>query len=169
MDARLALACRAQSAAPSFYMPLCKATLPPNSHHQPLHSRTQPPNTPPPPPSQPPYTPTPNTPPSQHLTHPPTPHPQDGFEEDISISLPQMPLNSAGQCWAVLRVARGPGAMPSGKLGCVLRFTIKEIDPTTGEAEEEGYEDEYQLEDLDLSAGDYVKPQPVGGPGLVGG
>jgi hypothetical protein len=55
-----------------------------------------------------------------------------------------MPLNAAGQCWAVLRVGAG-GGMPSGKLGCVLKFTLKEIDPATGDAEEEGYEDEYQV------------------------
>jgi hypothetical protein len=149
------------------------------------------------------------------------PH-QEGFEEDVSLPLAEMPLNAVGHSWTVLRLAGGPGAMPSGKLGCVLRFMVKEIDPTTGEAEEEGYEDEYQvgarggrhahaaalaagsgrtvqpcalrrlgaaraalstappplpaallqLEDLDVSAADYVKAQPVragGGAGRLEG
>lgn len=29
---------------------------------------------------------------------------------------------------------------------------------TAGEAEEDGYEDEYQLEDLEITPADYVKP-----------
>ncbi|THH33135.1 hypothetical protein EUX98_g1031 [Antrodiella citrinella] len=44
---------------------------------------------------------------------------------------------------------------------CVLKFVSKEVDPSTGEPEEEGYEDEYQLEDLELSAADYITPTYV--------
>jgi len=44
---------------------------------------------------------------------------------------------------------------------CVLKFVSKEVDPSTGEPEEEGYEDEYQLEDLELSAADYITPSYV--------
>ena len=72
-----------------------------------------------------------------------------------------MPLNASGQCWAVLRLSGGGAAAPAAKLGCVLRFTAKEIDPSTGEAEEEGYDDEYQLEGLDVAAADYVRAEPV--------
>jgi coatomer protein complex subunit gamma len=39
---------------------------------------------------------------------------------------------------------------------------MKEIDPTSGEVEEGGYEDEYQVEDLDLSGADYVIPAFAG-------
>lgn len=44
---------------------------------------------------------------------------------------------------------------------CVLKFVSKELDPSTGEPEEEGYEDEYSLEDTELSASDYVIPTYV--------
>ena len=44
----------------------------------------------------------------------------------------------------------------------VLKFTLKDIDPTTGEPEEPGYEDEYQVEDLDLTGADYVVPTYAG-------
>ena len=43
----------------------------------------------------------------------------------------------------------------------LLKFVSKEVDPSTGEPEEEGYEDEYQLEDLELSAADYITPTYV--------
>ncbi|KAI8077338.1 adaptin N terminal region-domain-containing protein [Gilbertella persicaria] len=39
-----------------------------------------------------------------------------------------------------------------------LKFIIKDCDPTTGEPDEEGYEDEYQVEDIDLLTSDYVRP-----------
>lgn len=42
---------------------------------------------------------------------------------------------------------------------CILKFISKELDPSTGEPEEEGYEDEYQLEEVELAAGgDYIIP-----------
>jgi coatomer protein complex subunit gamma len=42
---------------------------------------------------------------------------------------------------------------------CLLKFVSKELDPSTGQPEEEGYEDEYQLEEVELSAGgDYIIP-----------
>lgn len=44
----------------------------------------------------------------------------------------------------------------------ILKFTIKEIDPSTGEPEESGYEDEYQVEDLELTGADYVVPAFAG-------
>ncbi|KAJ7044941.1 coatomer subunit gamma [Mycena alexandri] len=45
---------------------------------------------------------------------------------------------------------------------CTLQFVSKELDPSTGEPEAEGYEDEYQTEEVELSAGgDYIVPSYV--------
>ena len=41
------------------------------------------------------------------------------------------------------------------------RFTSKEIDPSTGEPEEEGYDDEYTLEDVNLKLTDYLRPTNI--------
>ena len=39
-----------------------------------------------------------------------------------------------------------------------LKFTVKDCDPTTGEPDsEEGYSDDYQLEDIDITVADYVQ------------
>ncbi|PWN45741.1 putative coatomer gamma-2 subunit [Ceraceosorus guamensis] len=43
-----------------------------------------------------------------------------------------------------------------GTLSNTLKFQSREVDPSTGEAEEEGYDDEYQTEDLELGVADYV-------------
>lgn len=42
--------------------------------------------------------------------------------------------------------------------GCTPPYRVKEVDPSSGEVEEEGYEDEYQLEDAEVTPADYVKP-----------
>ncbi|KAI8880513.1 Coatomer, gamma subunit [Backusella circina FSU 941] len=42
-----------------------------------------------------------------------------------------------------------------------LRFIVKDCDPTTGEADEEGYDDEYQVEDMEVSTNDYIRPMFV--------
>lgn len=38
---------------------------------------------------------------------------------------------------------------------------IVQVDPTSGEAEDDGVEDEYQLEDLEVVAADYILKVPV--------
>ncbi|GIL83130.1 hypothetical protein Vretimale_11463 [Volvox reticuliferus] len=82
------------------------------------------------------------------------------FEEAFTVPLDTMPLNGVGQCFTV--VSRQPGAIATGKVVNILKFKVKEIDPSTGEAEEEGYDDEYQLEDLEVTPADYVKPTLLG-------
>lgn len=39
-----------------------------------------------------------------------------------------------------------------------LKYTSKEVDPSTGEVQEEGYEDEYEVDTLEISAGVYISP-----------
>lgn len=61
----------------------------------------------------------------------------------LSISLPSMPVDGEGQTFVVLE--REEGTLPVGRIGCTLSYRMREIDPATGEAEEEGYQDEYQV------------------------
>lgn len=58
----------------------------------------------------------------------------------MSVALPSMPHQGVGHTFVVLRK---PAGLVQGKFAAILRFTAKEVDPTTGEAEEEGFEDEY--------------------------
>ena len=58
-------------------------------------------------------------------------HGQEGFEEEVTVPLARMEYGSAGQCYVLLR--REAGSMTLGKLGACMQFTVKEIDPSTGE------------------------------------
>ncbi|KAI7862746.1 adaptin N terminal region-domain-containing protein [Spinellus fusiger] len=42
-----------------------------------------------------------------------------------------------------------------------IQFVVKDCDPTTGEPDEEGYEDEYQIEDIEALTSDYMRPRYV--------
>ena len=44
----------------------------------------------------------------------------------------------------------------------VLKFTSKEVDPDTGEPEEQGYDDEYEVDVLSITTGDYFLPTYIG-------
>lgn len=84
----------------------------------------------------------------------------EAMEVESLIPLPAMPLNKAGQSYVVMR--RVGGACALGKFACTLKFTVKEVDPSTGEPEEEGYGDEYSLETVEVQPLDYVQKVNVG-------
>ncbi|KAA0036605.1 coatomer subunit gamma [Cucumis melo var. makuwa] len=76
------------------------------------------------------------------------------FSEVISRPLRSLPYDSPGQTFVAFEKPEGVPAV--GKFSNMLRFIVKEVDPSTGEAEEDGVEDEYQLEDLEVVAADYM-------------
>eukprot|EP00793_Prasinoderma_coloniale_P003362 PRCOL_00005997-RA len=83
----------------------------------------------------------------------------EDFEEEAQVVLKSMPYGSSAPTYAVM--ARAEGALAMGKFYCTLRFNVKEVDPATGEAEEDGFDDEYQLEDVEVAATDYIVRQPL--------
>ena len=84
-----------------------------------------------------------------------------GLTEDFIIPVPTLSsANSPGIVY-VSFTRDTPDEYAQASFQCILKFVSKEVDPSTGEPEEEGYEDEYQLEDTELSAADYVVPTYV--------
>ncbi|XP_041349457.1 LOW QUALITY PROTEIN: coatomer subunit gamma-2-like [Gigantopelta aegis] len=45
----------------------------------------------------------------------------------------------------------------TGTFTCSLKFVVKDCDPNTGEPDDEGYDDEYVLEDVDVAVADHVQ------------
>ncbi|KAI9312096.1 adaptin N terminal region-domain-containing protein [Dichotomocladium elegans] len=50
------------------------------------------------------------------------------------------------------------GDFPTVSFTNTLKFEVKDCDPTTGEPDPEGYEDEYQVEDVEVAISDYIRP-----------
>ncbi|KAH0915276.1 hypothetical protein HID58_029722, partial [Brassica napus] len=76
------------------------------------------------------------------------------FSEITSKALNSLPYDSPGQAFVAFEKPAGVPAV--GKFSNTLTFVVKEVDPSTGEAEDDGVEDEYQLEDLEVVSADYI-------------
>jgi coatomer protein complex subunit gamma len=83
------------------------------------------------------------------------------LNEDFIIPIPSLPSSSTSTVYVSFsrpRTSTSSSSYPVGSFPCTLRFVSKEVDPTSGEPEEDGYSDEYQIEELELGAADYVVP-----------
>ncbi|MCJ1474553.1 coatomer subunit gamma [Lambiella insularis] len=91
-----------------------------------------------------------------------TPSEDDEFlQEEFIIPVSQLKTDEPGTTYVSFKkTAETPFAVTS--FTNILKFTSKEIDPTTGEPDQNGYEDEYQVEDLELTGSDYVSPAFAG-------
>ncbi|KAL9716375.1 coatomer subunit gamma [Leucoagaricus gongylophorus] len=79
--------------------------------------------------------------------------------EDFIIPLPSLTTATSPNIVYVSFTRNDPEQYALASFQCTLKFISKELDPSTGEPEEEGYEDEYQLEEVELTAGgDYIIP-----------
>jgi hypothetical protein len=87
-----------------------------------------------------------------------TPSEEDELEEVFIIRAEKLPTDVPGKVYVAFRKVHGERALPISTFSNVLKFTSKEIDPTTNEPEESGYDDEYEVSDFDLSGSDYVIP-----------
>ncbi|KAI3446100.1 hypothetical protein Pfo_002765 [Paulownia fortunei] len=76
------------------------------------------------------------------------------FSEVGTKPLRTLPYDTPAQTFVAFEKPEGVPAV--GKFSNLLRFTVKEVDPSTGEAEDDGVEDEYQLEDFEVVAADYI-------------
>ncbi|OCK77040.1 coatomer subunit gamma [Lepidopterella palustris CBS 459.81] len=85
------------------------------------------------------------------------------LEEEFIIPAPKLVTNEPGTIYVSFKRLETEPQFIAASFTNVLKFTSKEIDPSTGEPEEgEGYDDEYQVEDLELSGADYVVPAYAG-------
>ncbi|KAG0148022.1 hypothetical protein CROQUDRAFT_655392 [Cronartium quercuum f. sp. fusiforme G11] len=80
----------------------------------------------------------------------------ESLTEDFIIPIPSLSSEPGTIYVSYTRVGYA-----TGSFACTLRFVSKEVDPASGEPEEEGYEDEYVLEEAELGVGDYVVPSYV--------
>lgn len=83
----------------------------------------------------------------------------DSFREVLSKPLASLPYNSPGQAFVAFE--KPEGVFSVGKFANTMRFVVKEVDKDTGDVEDEGVEDEYQLEDLEVIPSDYFSKKPV--------
>ncbi|MCJ1390973.1 coatomer subunit gamma [Xylographa bjoerkii] len=91
-----------------------------------------------------------------------TPSEEDeSLEEEFIIPVSRLNTDEPGTIYVSFRkIGESPFAVTS--FTNVLKFTSKEIDPTTGEPDQSGFDDEYEVEGLELTGSDYVSPAFAG-------
>lgn len=87
-----------------------------------------------------------------------TPSDDEELEDAFVIPAEKLATDVPGKIYVAFRKVNGEGSLPVSTFSNILKFTSKEIDPTTNEPEESGYDDEYEVSDFDLSGSDYVVP-----------
>jgi len=81
----------------------------------------------------------------------------EGYTLDQILPCPRLEYNVAGTIYVILET---PTDMSDwvGTISPTLKFVVKDCDPETGEPDsDEGYNDEYVLEDLEISMSDFVQ------------
>lgn len=85
------------------------------------------------------------------------------LEEDFIIPIPRLDTDVPGTAYVAFKRVDDSAVALAASFTNILKFTSKEIDPSTGEPEEgDGYEDEYQVEDLELTGADFLLPAYAG-------
>ncbi|KAK5998852.1 putative coatomer subunit gamma [Cladobotryum mycophilum] len=87
-----------------------------------------------------------------------TPADEEDLEEVFILPAEKLATDVPGKVYAAFRKLNGEGSLPITTFSNVLKFTSKEIDPSTGEPEESGYDDEYEVSEFDLASSDYIVP-----------
>uniref|UniRef100_UPI00398E660E coatomer subunit gamma-1 n=1 Tax=Pristiophorus japonicus TaxID=55135 RepID=UPI00398E660E len=83
--------------------------------------------------------------------------PTEGYEVACCIPATNLSYNQPGICYTLVALPEDDPTAVSCTFSCTLKFTVKDCDPNTGEAEEEGYEDEYVLEDVEITVADHIQ------------
>ncbi|KAK9473129.1 adaptin N terminal region-domain-containing protein [Dipodascopsis tothii] len=95
-----------------------------------------------------------------------TPSLDELYVEQFIITIPKLAPESNGTMYVAFTRPADDDELDENVISCtfsnVLRFTSKEIDPTTGTPDDEGYDDEYQVEDLELGVADFIMPTYIG-------
>jgi coatomer subunit gamma len=83
----------------------------------------------------------------------------EGLTEDFIMPVDSLDLATGSRPVYVSFTRDDPAEYQLGSFSCLLKFVSKEVDPSSGMPEETGYDDEYQLEEVELGAGgDYIVP-----------
>ena len=76
------------------------------------------------------------------------PQAESGLTEDFIIPIPSLTQSTSPGIVYVSFTRDSPEEYAAAAFQCILKFISKEVDPASGEPEADGYEDEYQLEDV---------------------
>ncbi|KAG4079919.1 hypothetical protein HA402_006231 [Bradysia odoriphaga] len=82
----------------------------------------------------------------------------EGFITRAVIPCPKLPYNETASTYVIVEFPESLALSSSATFGATLKFLVKDCDPNTGLPDsEEGYDDEYMLEDLEITVADQIQ------------
>ncbi|MBV94716.1 Coatomer subunit gamma-1, partial [Eschrichtius robustus] len=69
--------------------------------------------------------------------------PTEAYEVLCYVPARNLPYNQPGTCYTLVALPKEDPTAVGCTFSCMMKFTVKDCDPTTGETDDEGYEDEY--------------------------
>lgn len=84
--------------------------------------------------------------------------PAEGFQVRAEVPCAKLAYNAPGTAYVCLEMELEDPLLVAGTFSNTLKYLVKDCDPNTGEPDDdEGYEDEYVLEDLEVTVADHVQ------------
>ncbi|RLV88766.1 hypothetical protein DV515_00015304 [Chloebia gouldiae] len=83
--------------------------------------------------------------------------PSEGYDVICCIPAASLAYNQPATCYTLARIPRDDPTAVACTFSCTMKFTVRDCDPSTGVPEEDGYEDEYVLEDLEVTVSDHLQ------------
>lgn len=74
------------------------------------------------------------------------------------LPIDKLPFDTPQSAFIAFQKVNGQAGFPVGSFTTCLKFISKDCDPNTGEPDEEGFEDTYQMEEVELNFSDYMMP-----------
>ncbi|OXB58052.1 hypothetical protein ASZ78_007711 [Callipepla squamata] len=83
--------------------------------------------------------------------------PSDAYDVICCIPAPSLAYNQPGMCYTLVQMPQDDPTAVACTFSCTMKFTVRDCDPNTGVPEEDGYDDEYVLEDLEVTVSDHIQ------------
>ncbi|XP_033017836.1 coatomer subunit gamma-2 isoform X1 [Lacerta agilis] len=83
--------------------------------------------------------------------------PSDAYDVLRCIPAPILSYNQPAMCYTLVRLPLDDPTAVACTFSCTMKFTVRDCDPHTGVPDEDGYDDEYVLEDLELTLSDHLQ------------
>lgn len=73
------------------------------------------------------------------------------------IDIKELKCGSPASCYTVVELPDFENMSSTFNLACTLKFKVRDCDPTTGEADDGSYDDDYVLEDAEITVADHIQ------------
>ncbi|XP_048466134.1 coatomer subunit gamma-2 isoform X2 [Rhincodon typus] len=83
--------------------------------------------------------------------------PSDAYDVVCCVAAPSLHFNQPSSCYTLVMLPKDDPTAVSCTFSCTMKFVVKDCDPNTGLPEAEGYDDEYVLEDLEVTVSDHMQ------------